>query len=213
MSTKSDNQTASAGNRSSGWVVFVFFLIGFVASIISGWVVFPELLYSTKQQPIDFNHKIHVEQMGGQCDSCHFFRKDGSFSGVPTLAECTSCHMYPMTGNPNETKFIEEYVNQEKEVPWLVYAQQPPCVFFSHAAHIKGAEMQCQTCHGDIGSSTTARKYQENRISGYSRDIWGHSMLRLGEPDHGGLRFKMNDCAGCHLKQTGSKGDCFQCHK
>jgi hypothetical protein len=24
---------------------------------------------------------------------------------------------------------------------------------------------------------------------------------------------KMNDCAKCHLEETGSKGACFQCHK
>ncbi|MBA2881965.1 hypothetical protein HNR65_002299 [Desulfosalsimonas propionicica] len=213
MSTQSDNQTAAAGNRSSGWVVFVFFMIGLVASIISGWVAFPKLLYSTKQQPIDFNHQVHLEQMGGQCNACHFFREDGSFSGSPTLEECKSCHMYPMTGNENEQKFIDEYVNQDKEVPWLIYAEQPPCVFFSHAAHVRGADMQCATCHGDIKNSTSLREYQENRLTGYSRDIWGKSMLRLGEPDHGGRRQKMNDCAECHLKETGSKGNCFQCHK
>ncbi|MFW6284008.1 MAG: cytochrome c3 family protein [Desulfosalsimonas sp.] len=106
MSTQSDNQTAAAGNRSSGWVVFVFFMIGLVASIISGWVAFPKLLYSTKEQPIDFSHQVHMEQVGS-CDSCHFFREDGSFSGAPSLAECRDCHSYPMTDDPNEQKFVE----------------------------------------------------------------------------------------------------------
>lgn len=210
MSTQSDNQPVPAENRASGWVIFVFFLIGLIASLISGWIAFPNLLYSTQQQPIDFNHKAHVAQM--DCSSCHFFRDDGSFAGSPTLDECKSCHMYPMSNDPDEQKFIEEYVKKDKEVPWLIYAEQPPCVFFSHAAHVKGADMECRTCHGDIGQSTSLREYQENRLTGYSRDIWGYSMLRLGEAKHGG-RHKMNDCAECHLKETGSKGDCFQCHK
>ncbi len=210
MSTH-DNQTASAERRASGWVIFVFFLIGFIASILSGWLAFPELLYSTKEQPIDFNHRLHMEQLG-DCGACHFFRDDGSFSGAPGLDECRDCHMYPMTDDPNEKKFIEEYVEKDREVPWHIYAKQPPCVFFSHAAHVMGAEMQCATCHGDIGNSTSLRKYQENRLTGYSRDIWGHSMLRLGEAEHGRTQ-KMNDCAACHLEQTGSKGECFQCHK
>ncbi|MCF8024032.1 MAG: cytochrome C [Desulfobacteraceae bacterium] len=211
MSTQSDNQTASAVNRSSGWVIFVFFLIGLIASMITGWTAFPKLLYSTKEQPIDFSHKVHIEQLG-DCRACHFFRDDGSFSGAPSLDECKDCHMYPMTGNPNEQKFIEEYIEKDKEVPWLNYAEQPPCVFFSHAAHVKGSDMQCETCHGDMGHSDSLREYQENRITGYSRDIWGYSMLPIGEAEHG-PRQKMNDCAACHLKKTGSKGDCFQCHK
>ncbi|MFP3981031.1 MAG: menaquinone reductase multiheme cytochrome c subunit QrcA [Desulfobacterales bacterium] len=210
MSTQSDNQPVPAENRASGWVIFVFFLIGLIASLISGWIAFPNLLYSTKQQPFDFSHKTHVEQM--DCDSCHFFRDDGSFAGSPTLDECKSCHSHPMSDDPDEKKFIEEYVKKDKEVPWLIYAEQPPCVFFSHAAHVKGADMECRTCHGDIGESTSLRAYQENRITGYSRDIWGYGMLRVGEARHG-RRHKMNDCAECHLKETGSKGDCFQCHK
>lgn len=212
MSTQSENQTVSAGSRSSGWVVFVFFLIGLIASMISGWIAFPKLLYSHKQQPIDFSHQVHLGMVSDGCNSCHYFREDGSFSGAPGLDECKACHMYPMTDDPSEQKLVNEYISKDKEVPWLVYAKQPPCVFFSHAAHVKGAGMQCETCHGNIGHSDSLREYQENRITGYSRDIWGYSMLRLGEPRYG-RRHKMNDCAACHLEETGSKGDCFQCHK
>lgn len=206
-----DTQKASAATKASGWVVLVFFLIGLSANIITGWLAFPKLLYSTKKQPIDFNHKVHVEQVG-TCDYCHFFRDDGSFSGAPGIDGCKDCHMYPMTGSPDEEKFIGQYVEKDKDVPWHIYAKQPHNVFFSHAAHVKGAEMNCETCHGNMGESTTLREYQENRITGYSRDIWGYNMLRLGEPEHGRTH-KMNDCAECHLRETGRKGDCFQCHK
>lgn len=209
--SKHDNQTAPAETRASGWVIFVFFLIGLVLSMLSGWIAFPNLLYSTKEQPIDFSHQVHKEQVG-DCDSCHYFRDDGSFSGAPGLDECSGCHSYQMSNDPDEEKFVNEYVQKDKEVDWHIYAEQPHNVFFSHAAHVKGAEMQCSTCHGDIGESDSLREYQENRISGYSRDIWGKSMLRLGEAEHG-RRHKMNDCAQCHLEETGSKGDCFQCHK
>ncbi|MBS3808653.1 MAG: cytochrome C [Desulfobacterales bacterium] len=212
MSTQSDNQTVSSVKRSSGWVIFVFFLIGLIASLISGWIAFPKLLYSTRQQPIDFSHKVHMGVVSNGCQSCHYFRDDGSFAGTPTNAECESCHMYPMTSDPDENKLVEEYISENKEVPWLSYAEQPPCVFFSHAAHVKGSDMECATCHGDIGHSDSLREYQENRLTGYSRDIWGYNMLRMGEAKHG-QRHKMNDCAACHLEETGSKGDCFQCHK
>ena len=36
--------------------IILFFIVGLVASLLIGWVSFPPLLYSTKRQPIDFNH-------------------------------------------------------------------------------------------------------------------------------------------------------------
>jgi hypothetical protein len=100
------------------------------------------------------------------------------------------------------------------EVPWLNYSKQPDCVFFSHSAHVIGADMSCESCHGDIGTSEHTRVYEENRLTGYPRDIWGNSISRLEKPEPGEPRpMKMNDCAKCHLEETGHKGACFQCHK
>ncbi|MGB5619668.1 MAG: hypothetical protein WBM78_22720, partial [Desulfobacterales bacterium] len=36
--------------------ITLFFIVGFVASLVVGWVVFPKLLYSQKEQPVAFNH-------------------------------------------------------------------------------------------------------------------------------------------------------------
>ncbi|MFO7839897.1 MAG: menaquinone reductase multiheme cytochrome c subunit QrcA [Desulfosalsimonadaceae bacterium] len=209
----SESEDASAKRKNgSGWIILLFFVIGLAGSILGGWFGFPALLYSERQQPIDFDHELHMGVVYEGCQSCHYFRDDGSFSGVPDLNACSSCHQYVQGNNPEEEKFVNEYVKPNKEVPWLVYSEQPDCVHFSHAAHVKGADMKCRTCHGDVGSSRHSRTYQENRITGYSRDIWGYSMSRLDKPKHG-LRMKMNDCAECHERETGHKGACFQCHQ
>ncbi len=198
--------------QSSGWMVFMFFIIGFVGSLLAGWLLFPGLLYSKKQQPVDFNHSLHMEMVSEGCESCHYFREDGSFAGVPGLDRCIECHESIQGEDPQEEIFVTRYVEKQQEVPWLIYSRQPDCVFFSHTAHVHGAKMSCESCHGDIGSSTTLRPYEENRISGYSRDIWGYNIARLGKPKYA-VPMKMNDCANCHEKETGSKGACFQCHK
>jgi hypothetical protein len=196
----------------TGWIILLFFLIGFAGSIASGWLLFPLTLYSEQEQPIDFNHQLHMGLVYEGCASCHYFREDGSFAGVPDLYSCADCHQFVQGPDPDEEKFVNEYVLPNKEVPWLVYSRQPDNVFFSHAAHVKGAGMDCATCHGDIGTSTSLRTYQENRISGYSRDIWGYDIARLGDPEHG-MRMKMDDCADCHEREMGHKGYCFQCHQ
>ncbi len=201
-----------------GGFALLFFVVGLVASLIVGWVVFPKILYSQKRQPFDFNHKLHNELVDEGCESCHFFREDGSYAGVPKLAQCVDCHESVQGDTEDEAIFVNDYVTPGIEVPWLVYSKQPDCVFFSHAAHVKSAEMDCKTCHGDIGNSSTLKVYEENRITGYSRDIWGKNIA--GFKKNTWDRMKMDDCSECHVKlgvhqnsvQTG-KGACFVCHQ
>jgi len=194
----SEIKNKEQGNGSGGPVT-LFFILGLAVSLILGWVIAPELLYSQKKQPIDYNHLLHVAEVDDGCESCHFFREDGTFSGVPKLELCIDCHEEVQGEDPNEIKFVEEYVVKEREVPWLIYSKQPDCVFFSHAAHIKGANMDCVTCHGHIGESETSRVYEENRITGYSRDIWGKNIA--GFKKNSWDRMKMDDCAECHQKE------------
>jgi hypothetical protein len=202
----------------SGGMVFLFFLIGLAASLIVGWVIFPKLLYSEKRQPVDFNHVLHNGLVSDGCASCHFFRDDGTFSGTPTLAQCVDCHSDVQGESDEEKHFVEEYVKKEVEVPWLIYARQPNCVFFSHAAHVKIAQMDCVTCHGATGESEHLRPYEYNRITGYSRDIWGHNIA--GIKHNTWDRMKMDDCAECHQQKQSMLGSvqtqkegCFVCHK
>ncbi len=198
------------GSKGYGSVIILFFLIGIALSFAIGWILFPKLLYSKKMQPIDFNHALHTNLAGG-CESCHFFRDDGTFSGVPKLAQCTDCHEEVQGSNPEEKKFVDNYVSKYKEVSWLINSKQPNCVFFSHAAHVKKEKMACETCHGDVGESEHTASYEENRITGYSRAIWGKNIA--GIKTYTWDRMKMDDCGECHKKETGDKGSCFQCHK
>jgi hypothetical protein len=161
---------AQEKDNGAGGTITLFFIIGLVASLVLGWVIFPQLLYSKKKQPIDFNHALHIEEVDESCESCHFFREDGTYSGVPTLAQCIDCHEEVNGEDPEEEKFVTQYVAKGREVPWLVYARQPDCVFFSHIAHVKMGEMDCVTCHGHIGESESLKVYESNRITGYSRD-------------------------------------------
>lgn len=213
----SPSHSPSSTPSGGGPHILLFFLIGFALSLFVGWVAFPKALYSQKNQPFDFSHKLHLEQVDG-CESCHFFREDGSFSGAPRLEQCIDCHEETMGESEDEAVFVEQYVAKGREVPWLVYARQPDCVFFSHAAHVHGAKLDCTVCHGDTGHSDSLRPYEENRITGYSRDIWGHNIAGLKRNSWD--RMKMDDCADCHETagihdssvQTG-RDACFVCHK
>lgn len=207
-------------NESSGGFILLFFIVGFALSMVVGWAIFPELLYSQKNQPIDFNHAMHVDLVEDGCESCHFFRADGSFSGIPKNEQCIECHAEIQGESEDEATLVNDYVLKDREVPWLSYSRQPDCVFFSHAAHIEGAKLDCVTCHGHIGESESARPYEQNRISGYSRDIWGKNIAGLKKNSWD--RMKMDDCAECHARTAAmqhassvqtQKDACFVCHK
>jgi hypothetical protein len=204
--------TVTEGDKANNWRFLLpagAFFISLVIHLFIGWIVFPKLLYSEKQQPIDFNHKLHTEEMG-ECEGCHYFREDGSYSGIPKLSNCTECHEEAVGEDPEEQKMVEEYIEPGKEIPWLVYARQPDCVFFSHAAHVKNAELDCETCHGPIGESESSRPYGYNRLTKYSRDIWGWNIAGLKKNSWD--RMKMDDCGDCHAEQ-GANNTCFVCHK
>jgi hypothetical protein len=205
-------------DNGAGGPIILFFIIGLAASLVVGWVIFPKLLYSQKKQPIDFNHAFHVEEVDNECESCHFFRPDGSFSGTPKLAQCIECHEEVQGESADEARFVNEYVLKGREVPWLIYSKQPDSVFFSHAAHIKGAKMDCVTCHGHIGESEQLKIYEENRLTGYSRDLWGKNIAGLKKNTWDKMR--MDDCDSCHkqnpnyITSVQTKRDaCFVCHK
>ncbi|MFP4072286.1 MAG: menaquinone reductase multiheme cytochrome c subunit QrcA [Desulfovibrionales bacterium] len=168
------------------------FTIGLVGALIVGWWVFPQILFSEKAQPINFNHPLHMDQ-GLDCDSCHYYREDGSFAGMPTTESCMDCHFDVMDpDNPNDVKFIEEYVFPEKEIPWIVYQHQPDNVYFSHIVH---EPFDCTDCHPDVASMEELPKVSVNRLTKYTKQT-----------------MTMDECERCHA-ENGASNACFVCHK
>ncbi|MCK5485608.1 MAG: cytochrome c3 family protein, partial [Desulfobacterales bacterium] len=105
-----NDATSQADENGLTGPIILFFIVGLIASLIVGWVIFPQLLYSQKRQPVGFNHALHNEEVDNECESCHFFREDGTYSGVPKLAQCIECHEEVQGEDPEEAKFVNEYV-------------------------------------------------------------------------------------------------------
>jgi hypothetical protein len=207
--------------------VGIFFFIGLVGASIVGWVIFPMVLYSKQPQPINFSHVVHLdsEKVDGvegetkaeKCLYCHLFYEDGTFGGIPKLESCIECHddpESPQGESPGEQAFLTDYVAEEKEVPWFVYSKQPDCVYFSHIPHVKMANLECATCHGKHSETDQLPLYEENRLTGYSRNIWGKRLSGIYFKKEPYDRMKMDDCAECHTKKDRKENNaCFVCHK
>jgi hypothetical protein len=189
----------------------VLFAFGVLVALVIGWMVFPRALYSQKHQPLDFLHKTHAEKSGvADCNECHTLREDGSFAGMPVMEKCAGCHSEKMGQSAAEAILVDRYVKPGQEAPWLVYSRQPANVWFSHSIHVKRANLACSECHSTYGESDQVRIYEVNRISGYSRDIWGRSMSRLWRAPREGM--KMSDCEHCHARRNVEVG-CLGCHQ
>ncbi len=187
--------TGENKQQDSGLLGWVLFVLGFAGALFVGWIVFPQLLFSTKYQPINYNHAIHQEDAGMSCEDCHSFREDGTYAGKPRLSTCVECHAEPQGETEDEAKLVSEYVEPEKEIPWISYSRQPDNVFFSHAAHVKMAEMECTDCHRDVAGETKAPPVKINRLTGYPNEI-----------------IKMYVCEDCHARENVSNA-CDVCHK
>ncbi len=211
--TTSRGSTQKRGGLAGCVLGIVPFVVGLVLALAVGWLVFPLVMFSEREQPIRFSHKVHAEEQGMACADCHTVRSDGTFAGLPTLESCAMCHESAVGEDPEEARFIAEYVEQGKEVPWLVYQKQPDNVFFSHAAHslqncatchqdtYATENDLCVICHVDVASSDSAPVYKENRLTGYSAST-----------------MKMWQCESCHALhmetgQTTASNACFVCHK
>lgn len=187
------------------------FGFGLAVALLVGWVAFPRALYVQKHQPLDFLHKTHAEKSGlADCNECHTVRDDGTFAGLPPMEKCAGCHSEKVGESKAEATLVDTYIKPGHETPWLVYSRQPANVWFSHAIHVKRAGLACTECHSNYGESDEVRMYQVNRISGYSRDIWGHSISRMRRAPHEGM--KMSDCEGCHKRHNVDVG-CLGCHE
>lgn len=192
-----ENEMEKEGKSKGTWI---FFWVGVAASLVLGWLIFPGLIHSTKNQPVAYSHVKHGEAGAGlQCEECHFFRDDGSYAGIPPLAKCMECHESPQGDTKAEADFIklaEKLTAENKNIPWLIYSKQPDNVYFSHGAHVKMAKLKCEECHKLVGGKTDKNPpFKYKWISGYAPEV-----------------MMMETCEACHQKK-GASNACFVCHK
>ena len=189
----------------------ILFSAGVLCSLAAGWIGLPYALYERKAQPVNFSHKVHTGDKGGmKCEDCHALRDDGLFAGIPAMEKCSGCHTAPLGDTPAEKQFVKDFVTPNRSIQWAVYARQPQNVYFPHAPHVKLAKLKCEECHGPHGTTDTLRPYQEDRITGYSRDLWGRTTQRVAFKTERGMR--MDDCIDCHRKNS-LEHSCLDCHK
>ncbi len=113
------------------------------------------------EQPIPFDHSLHVQTNKIQCQYCHNQVERSSHSNIPALSTCMNCHLTVKTDSPHIQKLREAY-DKAQPIQWVKVHMLPDHVRFNHSAHIaKG--VNCQTCHGPI--ETMQKVYQFSNLN------------------------------------------------
>ncbi len=152
-------------------------------SLLAGavWLVQAEEPYAP-DQPIAFDHKVHVTDYNIQCFYCHSYVDRSPFAGVPSVDRCMGCHLIVARDSP-EIEKLRNYQQNGEPVPWIKVYALPRFVHFNHEAHVR-AEVQCQACHGAVESMTKVTRVQD---------------------------LQMGWCLDCHRSEEASV-DCLTCH-
>lgn len=134
------------------------------------------------QQPIQYSHKLHVDQLGIECQYCHFGVSKSPYATLPAVETCMGCHKQVRTERP-EIKKLAKYYDEGRPVEWEPVNNLPEHVQFNHERHIK-AGFGCQNCHGLVQKMEVVEKVSS---------------------------LKMGFCVSCH-RENGASIDCGTCH-
>ena len=179
-----------------GLVTAVVVIIG-LTWVVSAWFGTPIIFGSDEgpDQPIDFPHTTHVQNLGLDCTFCHREVTKSAQATIPSVGLCMTCHQAVAGSTESaqaEIKKLRDAFSDGDAIDWLRVHRVPDHVHFVHEAHIKffserdGVEASavCSTCHGDVGSMEKVRQVRT---------------------------LKMSDCVDCH-RDNGAPTDCTTCH-
>jgi hypothetical protein len=126
----------------TGIVGGVVFLLGYVRAP-----------YSTGQfdpieQPVQFDHRHHVRDVGIDCLYCHYAAETSSYAGIPSSSLCMNCHSQIWNGASVLDPVRHSFFSGES-ISWERVHNLPDFVFFNHSVHVKRG-VGCVTCHGRV---------------------------------------------------------------
>jgi hypothetical protein len=174
-------------------------MMGFGFIVILGGAAYGiQQTQKSPPQPIQFPHKLHVG-LGVQCLYCHPGPLKQASAGLPTQSKCWACpgqlKKYadvPVEQWPAELQKLSSYVQSNTPIPWVPVAIVPDFVHFNHRPHI-AAGLNCENCHGDVGSMMTPPQNPQVMNMGWCLEC--HRSKAANDPVK---LTKLTDCATCH---------------
>lgn len=157
--------------------------------IISLAVIFAlsSVIYGRLAQPVEFNHNLHINDVGMDCVDCHTYVETHPKATLPNKEICYECHSEAQGESAEEQKLVN-LLDSEEELKWQRIYVLPKHVYFSHFRHVTLGQISCLECHGDMKELTSPPVKQAVDI------------------------VDMDFCMDCHEEKQ-VENDCLVCHK
>jgi len=144
-------------------------------------------------QPVVYSHAVHAGELQIECQYCHFGAERGRYAGIPAAQICMNCHGQVRREHPEVVK-IAQAIEKNEPIPWVRVHRLPDHAFFDHSIHIS-ADVECQTCHGDIQEMALVRQ-DASLTMGWCLDCHREQPTLLGETSS--RESRLTDCSTCH---------------
>ena len=124
-----------------------------VAAVAWGWYSFTTSRYVERvlmpiEQPVQFSHQHHVQNIGIDCRYCHTSVETSSFANIPPTHTCMTCHSQIWADSPMLAPVRESFTTGVP-LAWNRVYDLPDFVYFDHSIHVNKG-MGCSTCHGRV---------------------------------------------------------------
>lgn len=100
------------------------------------------------EQPVEFDHRHHVDDGGIDCRHCHDLVEKSRYAGVPATSRCMNCHAQ-IWNDATATAPLRISFYENRALEWQRVHKLPDFVFFHHAAHVRRG-VGCVSCHGRV---------------------------------------------------------------
>jgi len=117
--------------------------------------------YEAIEQPVEFDHRHHVQDDGIDCLYCHRQATTSATAGIPTTDLCMGCHNQIWAQSVMLEPVRRSYFSG-MPIPWNRVHDVPDFVYFNHSVHTNGG-IGCGTCHGRVDKM--GRVYQVADLS------------------------------------------------
>jgi hypothetical protein len=102
----------------------------------------------TRIQPVEFDHRHHVQDDAIDCRFCHNTVDRSATAGMPSTAKCMGCHSQIWNDSP-KLELVRASYFSGLPIRWRRVHNVPDFAYFNHASHVtKG--VGCVTCHGRV---------------------------------------------------------------
>jgi predicted CXXCH cytochrome family protein len=156
-------------------VVLGLGVLGIVGAIATPmiWVRAPSWRgqFDPIDQPVEFDHRHHVQDDGIDCLYCHTTATSSASAGIPSTELCMGCHNQIWSQSPLLEPVRRSYFSGAP-IPWNRVHDVPDFVYFNHAIHTNKG-IGCMSCHGRVDQM--GRVYQVSSLSmGFCLDCHRH---------------------------------------